>query len=348
MIFKKSIVLSCAAMLLVFFECKKHTSKNVEQNLEYVSSFGSFPADGYIASARSLDIDTHIYVADLGTAKIHQFNLDGEFIKSFGREGRGPGEFSRNINVSAKNDSLFVTDFSNLNVTIFKASGEYVDTFYLNRRHNLEFQKIGDSFVAGHTISHPFELDYSDQDLLYIYNQEGKIINSFGDFIQNNGDVPSIMQRNFTDISNERIHVVFFYFPVYRIYNIQGSLLAEFKIDSLIAFPDTAINNNIQVNDGLDRSVIADIKGNLGGIQVYGEKVFIPVYDESFHRIDEFELLNNNLIHIKTYRYPLKSNDRTVVGYLDFVYSHERSSFYILENVQDQGVLVTEYKFQNS
>ena len=41
----------------------------------------------------SMDPDGLIYVTDRGNQRIAVFNSDGEYLRSFGREGEGPGEF---------------------------------------------------------------------------------------------------------------------------------------------------------------------------------------------------------------------------------------------------------------
>ena len=330
--------------LILFPACKTESNVSIDVNLEHISSFGDFPSDGFITRSRSIDLDRFIYVADMGTSQIHQFNLDGEFIKSFGREGRGPGEFSGNINVFSANDSIFITDFSNFTVTTFKSNGEFVKSFDLEKRHSSEFQKIQDSFIVGHSISHPFASDYFDQNLLHVYNEQGEIINSFGEFIHQGEDIPSIMQRFFTEVTEDKIHVVFFYFPIYRIYSIEGSLLSEMRLDSLVTFTDLASNSQSELKQGMNGAEMVNLKGGIGGIQIVGEKVFMPIYDEIYHRIEEFKLINNSIEHIRSYRYPLESSNRTVIGYLDFVYSEERNSFYILENVMSRGVVVSEYR----
>lgn len=339
----KLIIFTGLFLLILISACKNESKESVDINLEYISSFGDFPSDGFITRSRSIDLDKFIYVADMGTKQILQFNLDGEFIKSFGREGRGPGEFSGNMNVFSANDSIFITDFSNFTVTTFKSNGELVKSFDLEKRHSSEFQKIKESFIVGHSISHPFASDYYDQNLLNVYNHQGKIINSFGEFIHKGEDIPSIMQRFFTEVNEDQIHVVFFYFPIYRIYNLEGSLLSEISLDSLITFADLANNGYSELKQGINGAGRVDLKGGIGGIQIYEEKVFMPIYDEIFHRIEEFKLINNNLKHVRSYRYPLESSNRTIIGYLDFVYSEERNSFYILENVQNRGVVVSEY-----
>jgi DNA-binding beta-propeller fold protein YncE len=74
----------------------------------------------------------HIFVADGhgpgSNARIMKFSADGKFIKAWGKEGSGPGEF--NLPHSLAMDSkgrLFVADRGNNRVQIFDQEGKFLD-----------------------------------------------------------------------------------------------------------------------------------------------------------------------------------------------------------------------------
>lgn len=315
------------------------------QNLKHIKSFGNIPIDGFIGQARSLssDLNQFLYVADMGGAKIIQFTLDGEYVRSFGRDGRGPGEFSGNINVdnNARGDTILVHDFSNYTVSLFAETGEFLKDFSLDERHNAEFQFANNLLVTGHALP-PFVTTFGDEKLLHIFDKNGNFIRKFGDFIEFEEEIPAIMQKFFYDIHDERIHLVFLYFPIYRIYDLEGELLVEQKLDSLT-------NTNIQKNQeaktfkNLPVTGTADVSSIFGGVQVVNNRVFIPVKNDDYFQIDEFNLSENKLTHTESYYYPLNSTKRKVIGYFDFLYIENRNSFYVLETVEGKGFVVSEY-----
>lgn len=74
-----------------------------------------------------IDDDGLIYVADRGNQRIAVFNRDGEYLRSFGRKGEGPGEFLSMRLLYLHNDILNVYDFQNRRATLFRTDGTLLD-----------------------------------------------------------------------------------------------------------------------------------------------------------------------------------------------------------------------------
>ena len=62
---------------------------------EFVLDDNAMPADSYFENPSTLTCDPNgnIYVADSGALNIKKFDMQGNFLKTIGREGQGPGEF---------------------------------------------------------------------------------------------------------------------------------------------------------------------------------------------------------------------------------------------------------------
>ena len=69
-----------------------------------------------------------MYVSDgYGNTKVQKFAPDGTFLKSWGRSGTGPGEFSILHNLDVDEDErVYVCDRENSRVQIFDADGKYL------------------------------------------------------------------------------------------------------------------------------------------------------------------------------------------------------------------------------
>jgi len=82
---------------------------------------------GYIR-ALALDAQDNIYVADSYELNISVYNSKGEFIREFGREGQGPGEFQTigGMCWCPKDSCLYVTDRTNHRITCFSPEGKVV------------------------------------------------------------------------------------------------------------------------------------------------------------------------------------------------------------------------------
>ncbi len=78
------------------------------------------------ASSPCMDVDGNIFVGDSQNYRIAVFDNTGHFLRSFGREGSGPGEF-RTLSLRGIFDDQVVTfDPSQLRITIFTTDGEFV------------------------------------------------------------------------------------------------------------------------------------------------------------------------------------------------------------------------------
>jgi len=72
--------------------------------------------------------DGRIVVADAGALELTFFSNEGELIGSTGRQGQGPGEFTLMASADAcAADSIFVHDPTRIGVSVFDASGDFVN-----------------------------------------------------------------------------------------------------------------------------------------------------------------------------------------------------------------------------
>ena len=78
----------------------------------------------------SIDVDRNgnIYVLDRGNYRIQKFNKNGGFIQTIGREGQGPGEFSKPTFITLdEKGNIYVKD--GVKAQIFDRTGQFVRSF---------------------------------------------------------------------------------------------------------------------------------------------------------------------------------------------------------------------------
>ncbi len=75
----------------------------------------------------AIDHQDNLYVADSMDLCIKVFTSDGKFIRAFGREGQGPGEFQTidAICWSQKDNCIYITDRRNHRISWFGSDGEF-------------------------------------------------------------------------------------------------------------------------------------------------------------------------------------------------------------------------------
>jgi len=125
--------------------------------------------------------DGKIYVLDAGR-QIKVYDIDGMFLRSIGRKGQGPGEFSGPTRFTISSDGRIITlDRSNARVTIFDTEGLFIRDFkalyavtnwyyiYSDKKNNIYFSK-----------------EYTDQDQvtmsIHCYDLKGNEFFNYGKF----------------------------------------------------------------------------------------------------------------------------------------------------------------------
>ncbi|HET7273704.1 MAG TPA: 6-bladed beta-propeller [Longimicrobiaceae bacterium] len=96
---------------------------------------GSFDRPNYTltrVSDLAIGEDGSIYVGQDMDKLVRVFDSDGEFVRTIGAEGGGPGEFRSVRELGWRADSLWVVDFSQFRVNLFNAAGENLHTFGFN------------------------------------------------------------------------------------------------------------------------------------------------------------------------------------------------------------------------
>jgi DNA-binding beta-propeller fold protein YncE len=151
---------------------------------KYTGEFtGKFPGiegqgKGYLYQPANIEVhDSIIYVSDIGACSIHTFDKKQQYLSSFGKPGRGFGQFTRPKGVDAdKYGNIYVVDAAFENVQVFDPSGKLLISFggtyegpggmwlpagiAIDDQHNAFFREYVDN---------RFVLDY----LIFVTNQYG-------------------------------------------------------------------------------------------------------------------------------------------------------------------------------
>lgn len=82
-----------------------------------------------ILHADRVEVDAagRIFVADRNAGNVKVYDKNGTHLRTFGEEGRGPGEFEMMRGFAVMRDSLFVYDQNLKRLNIFSREGELLD-----------------------------------------------------------------------------------------------------------------------------------------------------------------------------------------------------------------------------
>lgn len=131
----------------------------------------------YQAYSIALDSAENLYVLDSGNCRVQKFDKNGEYLKTIGRKGQGPGEF---VNPTA----LYIDGHDNLYVSEGRKMHAFDSSSELRRSTVLE-NNIRDFFVNedGHIVTFCMINDESgSKKIVAELDSEGKIIKTFAEY----------------------------------------------------------------------------------------------------------------------------------------------------------------------
>ena len=103
---------------------------------------------------------------------IYRYNHDGDLLSSFGREGRGRGDFIRPVDIATgPNNQIYVLDPDLHRIQIFNEFGSYVEewqTEYLTNATSLDIGSNGNVFVVDPKAK-----------VIYVFSPNGRLIDSW-------------------------------------------------------------------------------------------------------------------------------------------------------------------------
>jgi hypothetical protein len=122
----------------------------------------------------AVDSDYNIYVVDSGFSKVRIYDRSGKHIRSFGREGEGPGEFGLLTCIALHANRIYVGHGHT--VTIFDKQGQYLDQFPVRSQGGLILGlRVTDSGI------YVSSLDVLEQKVVHMYDFSFKPVVSFCD-----------------------------------------------------------------------------------------------------------------------------------------------------------------------
>jgi len=94
--------------------------------IQFINAFPTVDENIVIGSVLEIDSsDRYIYLLDQNRSTVHQFDLEGNYVKQIGKVGPGPGELQQPLSMSYDNNHLFIFEQAKMQVQEFTINGEY-------------------------------------------------------------------------------------------------------------------------------------------------------------------------------------------------------------------------------
>lgn len=151
-----------------FFETESITKAVIPDTLFFDDGVGAFITES-----------GDFFYVDNGNYSVFHFNSQGDLIRNFGQEGRGPGDFFEANHIQIINNDLYLLDYKNSRIQVFDISnGKFKKTINLpfSQSINSEFLIINDRILL---LGNMPENDFFIHELVI----NGVYKHSFGEFI---------------------------------------------------------------------------------------------------------------------------------------------------------------------
>ena len=159
-----------------------------------------------------------LYILDQREHAVHIFDLNGNYVKSFGFLGEGPGELSWPNTISVQNNRVLISCKNG--ISLFDDNGTF-----LKRRSVMDF-----FYRIALTKKNFFYVSNQSHNAFGIYSQELERIKSWGDSFQTNFSEKYQFKNNML-YENGKIYVLQQYGVGFRVFDQDGSLSQKGNMD---------------------------------------------------------------------------------------------------------------------
>lgn len=241
-------------MIVSFISCQKTNEESVERliipiEISEPELFIDFEQYGLLVPWQvELLSDGTLSVLDFQANKVLIIDSEGELKTSFGRSGRGPGEFTRPVSLQKSQGDLFVFDAELLQVSHFRSSGVFVHSFSVDTREavtvldeNRFFEK-----ALGEESSLIKKVNRAEESIFYFGDAMGEKY-QFGDLdierrVLQRGEIPSSFKNDITMYyESPYLYVFLDAYSRLQKYSEDGDLIWDEPIN--LAINDIIFNN---------------------------------------------------------------------------------------------------------
>jgi hypothetical protein len=329
MIFSKKYFSIITIFSLFLFSNHLISQKDKKTNtVKILKPIMSFPSESdkvllIFPTEMQMDEENNIYIIDQNLNAIVKYNSDGKFIKMIGRQGEGPSEFERPHEFFYDQKKLYIVDQGNRRVQILGSEGQYISSFKLFRliTNIAHFNNT----IIGQQQYRSYEI--KNFSLLTKYSYDGKILDSFGDPINETIEIaklPPDASSVMLHVYNEFIYVLYCYYPVLQVYSIDGELINIYKFKNNM-YRDL-IKDNYNIQKIMAQRNYINLKFLFLAFDVNDNGIFLCLYKEDIE-IHHYNF-EGNMQSIYSFKH--KEDDDYYVTDLRVMNYGEDYKFYIL------------------
>jgi len=109
-----------------------------------------------------VDDEGSIYAVDLKKSNIKKFDMNGNFVLSFGKKGYGPGEMDYCSSAGIIGDKIYCNDYGARRVVIFDRQGNFIENMNMTGSMPQKYYSVDENKVLAH-----FDSWFEEDDKMY-------------------------------------------------------------------------------------------------------------------------------------------------------------------------------------
>jgi len=257
------------------------------QEARLVTSFPDEDSDVFLGRPMQMIVaDGSVHVIDYQQHNIVEFDLKGAFVRTIGSAGAGPGELNNAQSLTNHGDSLVVSDTGNGRLSVFHKDGSFGRVVHWPRSSRSLTEVDGNLLVVNRTRG--FVDQSTPDDLISVFDMHGEHLDSFGEWVGKDRELSKAMSASFVDIHDERIYLLSAYYPLLRVFSLDGELLEEWDFGHRKERYEERVPENFDWSALSDQSaMIFRARFLFRGVQVTDRGVFVGMFDDDLI-IDHF------------------------------------------------------------
>jgi len=273
-----------------------------------------------------LGSENNIFVIDQRLNSIFEYSINGKFIKSIGRSGKGPGEFDSPLRFVYDKGVFYISDPMNGRVQILNSKGEYLSSFKVFRSF-LDIEHYNNLIIAQQSYESG---DTRNISFITIFDQVGNILNridsSLSEMIGISG-LPPMASSVRIKIFENKIFLLYRYYPIIQIFGMDGKIIKNIMLDDKIY--KKSIENNYKLNRINENPNITKLKYLFLAFDVNNNGMYACVYKDDIE-IHEYNF-NGELKNIYIYKH--NGDDKYYVRDIKIINKNEDKEFIILTHL---------------
>ncbi|MTI89301.1 MAG: hypothetical protein FH748_15200 [Balneolaceae bacterium] len=254
----------------------------------YTNSLFVYPVD------IEKDKEGNLYISDQMGSQIVKLGRN-QSVQIIGSKGRGPGQYDLQSDISIDGDKLIVNDQNNLRLQYFNFAGEYIRSFLYDEYISdfIAYNKYLYSYIARPGLTTKTNLN--KKKLIHVFDEFGKKVNEFGEHLTILDNLPLNASDCLIEVYDNKIYVLFKFFPIMRVYSLEGKLLDEYNLQKEFNYqemtpqnydPATYKDPAIMATRYLFRAFDVTQKGIYVGL--FSEELKIDLFNFAGHRVRRY------------------------------------------------------------